>query len=162
MHGLLPLKLFSTRYEICNELKFDNSKWSPPKNAFELNLRIQTNVKTAPIHTGISPESLFLFKWSDWSHSNRPKDFGIVPNKLFFPRIRKYRSVQLFIDEGMLHVRLFLEKSRIWRCRICPIDFGMIPIIWLPERENTNKFGMDSPILARIEPENLLLDGSSE
>ena len=65
------------------------------------------------------------------------------------------------MDEGMLLVKLFLERSRISRLLIYPIDFGMIPVIWLLERRRNFKFDMDSPILAGIEPKNLFLDRSS-
>ena len=64
--------------------------------------------------------------------------------------------------EGMLPIKLFLERSMIRRLCIYPINSGMIPVIWLPERKKKRKCGMDPPILAGIGLENVLLDRSSE
>ena len=48
--------------------------------------------------------------------------------------------------EGMLPVKLFLEKSMTLREKRCPMESGMVPVIRLPERERKYKLGKDSPM----------------
>ena len=62
--------------------------------------------------------------------------------------------------EGIFPVKLFLEKSMTSRNSISPILRGISPIIWLPEIERKNRFGMEAPIFLGIGPENLLLERS--
>ncbi len=47
--------------------------------------------------------------------------------------------------EGMLPVKLLLEKSMTSREERCPMEFGMVPVIRLPERERKYKLGRNLP-----------------
>ena len=54
--------------------------------------------------------------------------------------------------EGMLPVKLFLEKSMTSREVMCPMESGMVPVIRLLERERKYKLGRNSPMFDGMGP----------